>query len=303
MAITKLPTDFKDDVLASSMGGKRRYTMINNSDSTVSLEDATNYTQVGSSFGQAQVNNICTTINALIDSRESLNHNSICRGKYLGSSVTAAQWAAIASGDFDDLYIGDYWTIGGINYRIAAFDYYYNTGNAGNLCATHHVTIVPDSIMYNQRMNATNTTVGAYVGSEMYTSGLATAKSTINTAFGSSHVLKHKQNLQNAVTDGYSSANSWYDSTVVLMTEQNVFGCKIYGNILNGTAKPNNSTLDRSQYPLFMFRPDLIPASNWYWLRDVVSSTDFCRAAAGGDAYWYPASSQEGGVRPAFSIC
>lgn len=51
-------------------------------------------------------------------------HNGIYRGKFLGNSVTAAQYAAIAAGTFEDLYIGDYWTIGGVNWRIAAFDYY-----------------------------------------------------------------------------------------------------------------------------------------------------------------------------------
>lgn len=40
-------------------------------------------------------------------------HNSIYRGKYLGSSVTAEQYLAISTGAFTDLYIGDYWTIGG----------------------------------------------------------------------------------------------------------------------------------------------------------------------------------------------
>lgn len=40
-------------------------------------------------------------------------HNAIYRGKNLGSAVTAAQWAAIDAGTFEDLFIGDYWTIGG----------------------------------------------------------------------------------------------------------------------------------------------------------------------------------------------
>ena len=53
-------------------------------------------------------------------------HNCIYRGKNLGTSVTAEQYAAISSGKFTDLYIGDYWVINGVTYRIAAFDYYYN---------------------------------------------------------------------------------------------------------------------------------------------------------------------------------
>ena len=131
-------------------------------------------------------------------------HNSIYRGKYLGSSVTTEQWAAISAGTFKDLFIGDYWTIGGINYRIAAFDYYYRTGDTE--CTTHHVTLVPDTNMYTHCMNDTNVTTGAYVGSKMYTSGLADAKSTINSAFGADHILNHRQYLKHTVTNGDSTS-------------------------------------------------------------------------------------------------
>ena len=65
-------------------------------------------------------------------------HNGSYRGKYLGTSVTAEQYAAISAGTFEDLYIGDYWTIGGVNYRIAAFDYYWNCGDTA--LTTHQVS-------------------------------------------------------------------------------------------------------------------------------------------------------------------
>ena len=42
--------------------------MINNSDGTVSLVDVTEYEQVGSVFGQAQINAICAAVNGLTDS-------------------------------------------------------------------------------------------------------------------------------------------------------------------------------------------------------------------------------------------
>ena len=226
-------------------------------------------------------------------------HNSIYRGKNLGTSVTAAQYAAIKAGTFDDMYIGDYWVINGTTYRIAAFDYYYRTGDTS--CDSHHVTLVPDGNMYTHCMNDTNITTGAYVGSKMYTEGLNAAKETINTAFGAAHVLNHRQYLQNAVTDGYASASSWYDSTVELMTEQNVYGCKIFGNVSNGTALPNNYTVDKSQYPLFAFRPDMISNRAWFWLRDVVSAAGFARVSYDGRADCGNASDAIG-VRPAFSI-
>lgn len=227
-------------------------------------------------------------------------HNSVYRGKLLGSAVTAAQWATIKAGTFDDMYIGDYWTIGGINYRIAAFDYYYKTGDTS--CETHHVVLVPDTSMYTHVMNDTNITDGAYVGSKMYTAGLTQAKTTINNAFGSAHILKHRQYLQNATSNGISTGGAWYDSTVELMTEQNVYGCKIFGDVVHGTTFPNNYTIDKSQYPLFTFRPDMISNRQWFWLRDVANASYFAYVSghgAAGNSY----ASYASGVRPAFSIC
>lgn len=226
-------------------------------------------------------------------------HNATYRGKALGNVVTAEQWARINDGTFRDLYIGDYWTIGGINYRIAAFDYYYNTGDTA--CTKHHVTLVPDTNMYTHVMNDTNITTGAYIGSKMYTKGLTQAKTTINNAFGSAHILNHRQYLHNAVTNGYPSGGSWYDSTVELMTEQNVYGGKVFGSVINGTAFPHLYTVDKSQYPLFTFRPDMISNRQWFWLRDVVSSAYFADVDSYGNAGNGNASNA-GGVRPAFSI-
>ena len=227
-------------------------------------------------------------------------HNAIYRGKSLGTAVTEAQYAAIKNGTFDDMYIGDYWTIGGIVYRIAAFDYYLRSGDNVDL-QTHHVTVVPDTSLYNHVMNDTNDTTGAYVGSKMYTEGLTQAKTTINTAFGEAHVLNHRKYLPNAVTNGKPSGGSWYDSTVELMTEQNVYGGKIFGAGNDGATVPSLYTTDKSQFPLFTFRPDLISNRQWYWLRDVVSAAYFALVVNNGRAY-YGNASGAGGVRPAFSI-
>lgn len=226
-------------------------------------------------------------------------HNSVYRGANLGTSVTSAQWAAIQAGTFDDMYIGDYWVIGGVTYRIAAFDYYLRAGDTD--MTTHHVTLVPDVPMYTHVMNDTNVTTGGYVGSKMYTSGLTQAKNTINTAFGSTHVLTHRQYLSNAVTNGRPSGGSWYDSTVELMTEQNVYGGKIFGAGNDGSSVPALYTVDKSQYPLFAFRHDLISNRQTFWLRDVVSAAHFAYVLYTGFATYVDASLVLG-VRPAFSI-
>lgn len=67
MAITKLPVNFKDDVIDTSVSDKRRYNLIENSDGTTSLEDVTTYTQIGSDFGAEQINQTNRTVNSLID--------------------------------------------------------------------------------------------------------------------------------------------------------------------------------------------------------------------------------------------
>ena len=266
------------------------------------IHDGNGVKQISAANLKKDVKGLIDTAQAMINAIATTGagaHNAIYRGKSLGSAVTEAQWAAIKAGTFEDMYIGDYWTIGGVVYRIAAFDYYYKTGDTS--CETHHITLVPDGNMYTHVMNDTNITTGAYVGSKMYTEGLTQAKTTINSAFGEAHVLNHRQYLKNATTDGYESGGSWYDSTVELMTEQNVYGGKIFGNSLNGTALATNYTVDKSQYPLFAFRPDMISNRAWFWLRDVVSASTFALVSSSGRANCTLASDASG-VRPAFSI-
>ena len=235
-------------------------------------------------------------------------HNAIYRGKSLGSTVTTAQYAAIKAGTFDDLYIGDYWTIGGVNYRIAAFDYYLNSGDTS--CTTHHVVIVPDTCLYNAQMHntssggwesgAANTTAGGYVGSDMYKSNLEQAKTTIKSAF-SGHVLKHRIYLTNAVANGRASGGAWCDSEVDLMCEQMVYGSGIFSPVSDGSSVPANYRVEKSQLPLFQHEPSRICNRNNWWLRDVITASGFAYVGDSGLANYLGASGSLG-VRPAFCI-
>lgn len=222
-------------------------------------------------------------------------HNSIFRGKSLGSAVTPEQYAAISGGTFDDLYIGDYWTIDGVTYRIAAFNYFYNCGDTA--LTQNHITIVPDKALYTHKMNNTSITTGGYIGSKMYREGLDTAKTTIKNAF-SGHVVKHRQYLCNAVTGGEASAGDWVDSEVELMNEVMVYGSVVNGHATYGL---HNVGVCKSQLPLFTYRHDLIGSRQYYWLRDVASASTFAFVHAAGYALPH-AASQASGVRPAFSI-
>lgn len=226
-------------------------------------------------------------------------HNSIYRGKNLGTTVTEEQWEAISSGTFTDLYIGDYWVIGGVNWRIAAFDYYLNCGDTS--FTKHHAVIVPDTCLYNAQINTTNVTTGAYKGSAMYTANLTQAKSTINSAFGSSHVLSHRIYLSNATSNGRASAGEWTDSTVDLMCEHMVYGSGIFSPVSDGSNVPNNYRVEKGQLPLFALEPSRICNRAAWWLRDVITAAFFVNVGGHGDAYYTDASAFYG-VRPAFCI-
>ena len=225
-------------------------------------------------------------------------HNAIYRGKNLGTSVTTAQYNAIKAGTFDDLYIGDYWVINGVTWRIAAFDYYLNCGDSS--CTTHHAVIVPDTCLYNHVMNDTNTTDGGYVGSKMYKEGLESAKTTIKAAF-SGHVLSHRIYLTNAVANGKPSASAWCDSEVDLMCEEMVYGGGIFRPTSDGSTVPSNHRVEKSQLPLFAHEPSRICNRNTWWLRDVVTAARFAFVYSGGYADSY-AAGYSLGVRPAFCI-
>lgn len=223
-------------------------------------------------------------------------HNCIYRGKNLGTSVTAEQYAAISSGKFTDLYIGDYWVIKGVTYRIAAFDYYYNCGDTN--FTKHHAVIVPDTYLYKAQMNTSNVTTGGYTGSAMYKSNLAQAKTTIKAAFGSAHVLTKRELLTNAVNGNTPSGWAWFDSDVELMNE-----VQVYGSVAWGAHDGNgyNVASDDGQFPLFMFDRTKLHNREDYWLRDVSSATAFSIVGRHGSANGSGASDSLG-VRPAFCI-
>lgn len=223
-------------------------------------------------------------------------HNCIYRGKNLGTSVTAAQYAAISSGKFTDLYIGDYWVINGVTYRIAAFDYYYNCGDTN--FTKHHAVIVPDTSLYKAQMNTSNVTTGGYTGSAMYKSNLAQAKTTIKAAFGSAHVLTKRELLTNAVNGNTPSGWAWFNSDVELMNE-----VQAYGSVAWGAHDGNgyNVASGDGQFPLFMFDRTKLHNREDYWLRDVASATAFSCVGHDGNAGNGNASDSIG-VRPAFCI-
>lgn len=227
-----------------------------------------------------------------------INHCNVFRGKNLGGGVSSAQKAAIKDGSFDNLYIGDYWVINGVTWRIADMDYFLRCGDTE--FGRHHLVIVPDTQLYTGKMNETHTTEGGYVGSLMYREGLDQAKTTIATAFGDL-VTTHRDYFCNAVSNGRPSGGAWFDSTVELMSERMVYGNAVFAPVSDGSTVPSNYTTCKSQLALFRMAPRYVTNRQWYWLRDVVSATGFAGVSYAGVAGCYYAGTV-GGVRPYFVI-
>lgn len=105
MAKEILPVDFKDDIMSESMEGRRRYRMIQNPDGTVSFEDTTEYDQIGSLFGQGQINKTNQAVNESLDkSRVIDNINDIA-----SNSDTGYVMGALAGKELNQ-------NLGGVNF-------------------------------------------------------------------------------------------------------------------------------------------------------------------------------------------
>lgn len=72
MAISKLPTNFVDDIIDTSVNEHRKYKMtaVSGETDTYELEDRTTYTQQGTPYNATVVNNTNGTINQVIDLAE-----------------------------------------------------------------------------------------------------------------------------------------------------------------------------------------------------------------------------------------
>lgn len=221
------------------------------------------------------------------------------RGKNLGTALTAVQKAAIKDGSFKGMFLGDYWSIGGRIWRIVDMDYWYNCGDTA--FTNHHLVIMPDEALYNAQMNTTNVTTGGYVGSAMYKSNLANAKTIVNAAFQGS-VLTHREYLCNAVANGRPSGGAWFDSSIELPNEPMMYGHPHFSPTSDGSTVPSIYTISKTQLALFMVCPRFIVNRSYnQWLRDVVSSAAFAIVRSGGGPN-YDGASDSSGVRPVFPV-
>lgn len=151
-------------------------------------------------------------------------HNSIPRGKNLGTTITQAQHNAIANGSFDDIWIGDYWTgtytyevtynegeddeetisyTDTVKWLVMDCDYMYGrtkepSGTVHYYHKEHHVLVMPAMPLYGHAFNSNWEKPGAYCGSDLRETGLLRARALIHHVFGESNLLKYNRLLSSA---------------------------------------------------------------------------------------------------------
>lgn len=243
--------------------------------------------------------------------------NSFFRGANLGDTVTAEQWQAIQDGTFDDLWIGDYWEINGVKWRIAAFDYFYRdyyTASDNMAAANHHITIVPDTCPDAQYhpMKADGDISGGYVFSDCKTSLLGGTLAKIHLAFGEEHIMSYSAALCNGVTDGKPSAVTNTATSVDLLSEVMLFGRHTVGTADAEGVYYCAGTSGLTQMPLFALAPefaqgvDIYREQNLfgYWLRDIAGAGCFSSVVtmSGLTAKAGASRLDAGGYRPVFNI-
>lgn len=252
-------------------------------------------------------------------------HNAIYRGKDLTNAWKAGTVSAhIKDGTFHDIFPGDYINmpivVDGVTIQvkwlIADLDYELFAGDTAALLV-HHVVVVPQDVLnVNTRMCATNDTTGGYVASEMWTKTIPKYVTAVQNAFGSGHVLKHKEMLTNAVSAsapagggagwvGSSSESAWYGVYVNLMNENMVYGGRVWGSAYDTGERT-------SQLALFRLNPSARIAGyrgnraelKWYWLTAVASASRFALCSSAGSADYADASytNDNCGIRPHFLL-
>lgn len=243
-----------------------------------------------------------------------VSHRNVFRGKYLGDVFTEAQKKAIKDGTFDDLYVGDYWEINGVKWRIADINYWWHIYTSNPDDPTYipnhddnHLVIVPDDSLYMARINAdaTDSSTG-YLNSELKKTGLNQALTMAENAFGASHIFEH---LMYSTTGATSRAA--VKTKIDLMTQAMVYGSDLLNREGADAWYINTigSNYENTQLALFRLNRSMIHVSSRvdYWLREILTFSQ-----SGKSVYGIRVSvlllcgqtltSNPQGIRPSFAI-
>ena len=103
----KLPVNYRDDMIDTSVNEKRKYEVTENPDGTKTLEDVTVYKQVGSLYGAEDINRTNRAINQLIEEAGNNREDFILANQLpleFSENVCAISDERITAGSLADVY-------------------------------------------------------------------------------------------------------------------------------------------------------------------------------------------------------
>ena len=137
-------------------------------------------------------------------------HNSIYRGKYLGTEITDAMHSAIWNSNYKDLYPGDYFrfSVNGstVTAYIARFGYVTANGTWGT-----SMTLWLYNKIWNAPINDTNTCEGHLLNSKLYTETFPEILEAMQSVINPDWILKSYMPIADSINaEGIVNHSSWY---------------------------------------------------------------------------------------------
>lgn len=231
-------------------------------------------------------------------------HNGIYRGINLLERYSLAEiYTRIYDGSFDDLFVGDYFTltINGeiMNCILAGFDLFLNTGDTNT--TRHHAVVVTEKAFTQRYQMGASGTTGGFVNSNMWTTVIPEYVASLESVIGSDHLISYRTELSNSVSSGSANGYEWVDCKMSLLSEIQLMGQATFATNIYECAFEN------SQFPLFALNPSArvtgrgTTARTSYFLKTIATNSNYVAMREDGHLGSLSASSTNG-FRPFFLI-
>lgn len=215
-----------------------------------------------------------TTVFEMMDKIPEM-HRNIFRGKNLGNVLDYNQLAEISGGTFHDLWVGDYWNLGGVKWRIVDIDYWQDL-------TEHHVLVMPDDPL-SELSGLQEGTTPMGVSSSTFGYGASVLNSVLNSnreyfinLFENYIFTRPGVKYPKLEGEGWKNVESTYTDALAvdIPTDIMMFGCSMFTNdntkLLSTHWAGVSYVQETSQLALMKLDPKKTKSTRNYWLRNFI---------------------------------
>ena len=214
-----------------------------------------------------------TTVFEMMDKIPEM-HRNIFRGKNLGNAIGGDQLSEIYAGTFHDLWVGDYWNLGGVKWRIVDIDYWQDL-------TEHHVLVMPDdplSELPGLNEGAVPMGLGNMSGydASALISVLNSNREYFLNLFENYIFTRPGVKYPKLEGEGWKNVESTYTDALAvdIPTDIMMFGCSMFTNdntkLLSTHWAGVSYVQETSQLALMKLDPKKTKSTRNYWLRNFI---------------------------------